>query len=177
MDAVSGNETDTEPDLTAMLDMVMQLLMFFIITAGVIKSQKNEDVKLPDSTEAHLIAAVDKDSYFINLIPYHYDDMAKRTTGQDREEKLKTIQGLFQEDDPCILIPGETYPLRTRDLGPWLEKKAEFLQAHSPDGKIHNVIVMRADKHLDYALVFRLMKLCKANGFRELKLRALVNAR
>jgi biopolymer transport protein ExbD len=169
--------TDTEPDLTAMLDMVMQLLMFFIICAGVIKSEKNEDVKLPESTEAHLISAVDKDSYFINLIPYHYEDMARRVTDKDRDEKLKVIKTLFEEGDPCILIPGETYPLRPRELGPWLEKKAEFLQSHSADGKIHNVIVMRADKNLDYALVFRLLKLCKSNGFRELKLRAIVNTK
>jgi biopolymer transport protein ExbD len=169
-------ETDTDPDLTAMLDMVMQLLMFFIICAGIIKSEKNEDVKLPDSSEAHLISAVDKESFFLNLIPYHYEDMARRITDKDRDEKLKVIQGLFQEDDPCILIPGETYPLRPRELGAWLDKKAEFAQKTSPDGKIHNVIVMRADRNLDYALVFRLLKLCKSSGFRELKLRALVPA-
>src|SRR5579864_8457032 len=115
MNAMSDSyETDTDPDLTAMLDMVMQLLMFFIICAGVIKSEKNEDVKLPESTEAHLISAVDKDSYFINLIPYHFEDMARRVTDKDRDEKLKIIKTLFEEGDPCILIPGETYPLRPR---------------------------------------------------------------
>jgi biopolymer transport protein ExbD len=172
--------TDTEPDLTAMLDMVMQLLMFFIICAGVIKSEKNEDVKLPESSQAHLIATVDQNSYFLNLVPYHYEDMARRVTGDDREAKLEVIRGLFSKEDegkPCILIPKEPYPLRTRDLELWLEKKADYLKAHSSDGKIHYAIVMRADKALDYAMVFRLLKICKLKGFHELKLRALVQTK
>ena len=75
MSKSSSSEADTEPDLTAMLDMVMQLLMFFIICAGIIKSEKNEDVKLPRSDEAHLIDAVDRESYFINLVPFRLRGM------------------------------------------------------------------------------------------------------
>ena len=138
--------TDSDPDLTAMLDMVMQLLFFFIVCAGFIKSEKNDDVKLPMSTEAHLISAVDQNSYFLNLVPYHYKMMEKRTTGDDREKKLAVIRNLFAEEDegkPCILIPTEPYPLRTVDLELWLDKKATDLKASSSDGKIHAVLVMR----------------------------------
>jgi biopolymer transport protein ExbD len=172
--------TDTEPDLTAMLDMVMNLLMFFIICASVIKMERNEDVKLPDSSEAHVIAPSDRDSYFINLIPFQYEDMARRVTGKDREERLAVIRRLFPEEDegkPCVLIPGETYPLRPHELAGWLQKKADFLKETSADGKVHQVIVMRADRTLDYALVFRLLSLCKSYGFREMKLRALVTTK
>jgi biopolymer transport protein ExbD len=173
-----ADTVDTEPDLTAMLDMVMQLLMFFIICAGVIKSERNEDVKLPDSSEAHLIAAVDRDSIFLNLIPFNREDMARRVTGKDQEEKLRVINNLFpNEGDTCILIPGETYPLRTIELEPWLKKRSEELLSGSKDGQIHSVIVMRADKSLDYAIVFRLLKLCKTMGFHDLKLRALTSAK
>src|SRR5437016_697129 len=99
-------ENETDPDLTAMLDMVMQMLMFFIICAQVIKSEKNEDVKLPRSDEAHLITAVDKESYFINLIPYRTEDVAKRLPSntdeekREKERKLKIIQDMFRENDP-----------------------------------------------------------------------------
>src|SRR3954453_10778682 len=99
-------ENDTEPDLTAMLDMVMQLLMFFIICAGIIKSEKNEDVKLPRSDEAHLIDAVDRESYFINLVPFRPEDPPRRTPAttsieqEERERQLTIIKNLFQEGDP-----------------------------------------------------------------------------
>ena len=138
--------TDTEPDLTAMLDMVMNLLMFFIICASVIKAEKNDDVKLPESTQAHLIATVDQNSYFLNLVPYHYEDIARRTIGEDREAKLATIRKLFSAEDegkPCILLPNEPYPLRTVDLELWLDKKATDLKRDSADGKIHAVLVLR----------------------------------
>ncbi len=194
--------TDTDPDLTAMLDMVMQLLFFFIVCAGFIKSEKNEDVKLPESTEAHLINAVDTNSYFLNVIPYNREDMLRRVGEGDpdfvklykriqeygptsasltddqakRLKKMETIQNLFPDEGaPCILVRDEPLPLRTRDLELWLEKKAEDLKGR--DGQIHYVIVMRADKNLDYALVFRLLKLCKLKGFHELKLRAIVETK
>jgi biopolymer transport protein ExbD len=170
----AGPENETDPDLTAMLDMVMQLLMFFIICAHVIKSEKNEDVKLPRSDEAHLLQGVDKESYFLNLVPYHYESMARRINDP---KKMEIVKAMFQENDPCILITGEDYPLTPRELNPWLQKKAEFAQKLSPDGKVHKVIVMRADRNLEYALVFRLLKLCRANGFRELKLRAITTAK
>jgi biopolymer transport protein ExbD len=180
MSKSSSSDADTEPDLTAMLDMVMQLLMFFIICAGIIKSEKNEDVKLPRSDEAHLIDAVDRESYFINLVPFRLQDVARRipaTTSieqEERERQLTIIKNLFQEGDPCVIVPGDPMPKKPTELGLWLQDKAELAQRTSPDGKIHKVIVMRADRNLDYALVFRLLKLCKANGFRELKLRALI---
>jgi biopolymer transport protein ExbD len=180
MSKSSTTDADVEPDLTAMLDMVMQLLMFFIICAGIIKSEKNEDVKLPRSDEAHLIDAVDKESYFINLVPFHLEDINKRipaTTPLEQEDKnkqLELIRSLFFDDEPCVIIPGDPMPKKPADLGLWLQDKAELAQKLSPDGKNHKVIVVRADRNLDYALVFRLLKLCKANGFRELKLRALI---
>ena len=177
---MSQSATDTDPDLTAMLDMVMQLLMFFIICAGIIKAEKNEDVKLPRSDEAHLIDSVDRESYFINLVPFHEEDVARRmpatTTLQkeDRDKQMAIVKGMFQEGDPCILIPGDAMPKKPSELNLWLQDKAELAQRTSPDGKNHKVIVMRADRNLDYALVFRLLKLCKAHGFRDLKLRAMI---
>jgi biopolymer transport protein ExbD len=196
--------TDTEPDLTAMLDMVMQLLFFFIVCAGFIKSEKNEDIKLPESTEAHLITRVDANSYTVNVIPYRREDLIKHVGGGDPAfielvhrvdqygrgsvsltdkqaqllDKMDTIQNLFPEEGaPCILIRSEALPLRTRDFEVWLERKANDLKGHSTDGKIDNSIIMRADKNLDYALVFRLLKMCKLKGFQNLKLRALVESK
>src|SRR5438874_7097892 len=106
MSKSSSSETDTEPDLTAMLDMVMQLLMFFIICAGIIKAEKNEDVKLPRSDVAHGIDAVDRESYFINLVPFREEDIARRmpatTTLQqeDRDQQMALLKGIFHEGDP-----------------------------------------------------------------------------
>jgi biopolymer transport protein ExbD len=173
-------DADVDPDLTAMLDMVMQLLMFFIICAGIIKAEKNEDVKLPRSSEAHLVEAVDKDSYFINLVPFHYADVAKRfptSTSAERDEKerqLAIIKASFEEDEPCVIIPGDSMPKKPNELSLWLRDKAELAEKLSPDGKNHKIIVMRADRNLEYSLVFRLLKLCKTHGFRELRLRALI---
>ena len=42
-----GGSSDTEPDLTAMLDVVLQILMYFIVTANFIDQEKNPDLALP----------------------------------------------------------------------------------------------------------------------------------
>jgi biopolymer transport protein ExbD len=174
-------DADVDPDLTAMLDMVMQLLMFFIICAGIIKAEKNEDVKLPRSSQAHLVDAVDKESYFINLVPFHYEYVARRfpsSTSAERDEKerqLAIIKANFEEDEPCVIIPGDWMPKKPNELGLWLRDKGELAEKLSPDGQNHKIIVMRADRNLEYSLVFRLLKLCKTYGFRQFKLRALVS--
>jgi biopolymer transport protein ExbD len=42
-----GGDDNTEPDLTAMLDVVMQLLMYFIVTVNFIDQEKNPSLELP----------------------------------------------------------------------------------------------------------------------------------
>src|SRR5437667_3768124 len=47
-----GGDDSAEGDLTPLLDLVLQLLMFFIINVNLATEQTNPDVKLPHSSSA-----------------------------------------------------------------------------------------------------------------------------
>src|SRR4051812_35795004 len=51
-----GGDDSGESDLTPLLDLVLQLLMFFIINVNLATEQSNPDVKLPLSASATPLA-------------------------------------------------------------------------------------------------------------------------
>jgi biopolymer transport protein ExbD len=56
-----------EPDLTPMLDLVMQLLMYFIMCVNFIGEEVNENVQLPPATAAKPIDKSEGDVLFVNV--------------------------------------------------------------------------------------------------------------
>lgn len=55
-----------EPDLTPMLDLVMQMLMYFIMCANFLGEQVNENIQLPDSQAAKPLTG-EADILFMNI--------------------------------------------------------------------------------------------------------------
>src|SRR5579872_4968144 len=62
-----GGDDNAEPDLTAMLDVVMQLLMYFIMCANFIAQENNADVLLPLAVNAKPLSSEDNDVIFLNI--------------------------------------------------------------------------------------------------------------
>src|SRR5947208_16778634 len=62
-----GGDDNAEPDLTAMLDVVMQLLMYFIMCANFIAQENNADVQLPLASAARPLTKDDDDVIFLNV--------------------------------------------------------------------------------------------------------------
>src|SRR5690348_3172057 len=57
-----------EPNLTPLLDVVLQLIMFFLITVNFIRvDQLNEDIKLPVAQAAVPLDRTAEDWVFLNL--------------------------------------------------------------------------------------------------------------
>jgi biopolymer transport protein ExbD len=62
-----GDGIRVDPDLTPMLDLVMQLLMYFIMCAQFVGEELPGNVKLPYSQEAQPIAKGEDDWVFMNI--------------------------------------------------------------------------------------------------------------
>jgi biopolymer transport protein ExbD len=62
-----GGDNNAEPDLTAMLDVVMQLLMYFIMCANFIGQENNADVLLPLAQAAKPFSKDEGDVLFLNV--------------------------------------------------------------------------------------------------------------
>ncbi len=160
-----------EPNLTPLLDVVLQLLMFFMMCVNFVSEQVNEDIRLPKSQAVKPMDKADTDVLFINLKPFTLGEFQDRLPA----DVLARVQERFRDGDECILIPGKE-PMRRGDLMVWLKDQFADAQriAESRGAKdVNTAIVIRAHKDADYAQVFEILQMCKTVGYTRLKLRAL----
>jgi biopolymer transport protein ExbD len=140
-----GSDDNAEPDLTAMLDLVMQLLLYFIMCANFIDQENTPDVVLPVAQTAKpIIGDTNSDVLFLNV---------------DQEGK--------------VLILGEA-PKDMDATRLWLDNRALDAKAKSGNDPIRTAIVVRAHQDASYDNVYQLMQACKQKGFKRFKLRAVI---
>jgi len=160
-----------EPNLTPLLDVVLQLLMFFMMCVNFVSEQVNEDVRLPRSQAVKPMDKTDPDVLFVNVKPFALKDFQDRLPA----DVLARVQNKFQDGDECILVLGKE-PMKRNDLRVWLKQQYEDAQriAEQRGSKeVNTAIVIRAHKDADYGDVFGILKLSKDVGFRRMMLRAL----
>ena len=142
----SGGST-CEPNLTPLLDLVLQLLMFFIITVNFVSQQVTNESELPDAQSARPMDKDETEVLFINM----------NEKGQ-------------------VLVLGAREPLDAARTRVSLNQQYEDARLNAKDGKVNTVVIIRAHKSADYKDVYELLRLCKAAGFRKLQLRAIAKA-
>src|SRR5262245_39835784 len=99
--ASAGHGAAMEPNLTPLLDVVLQLRMFFMMCVNFVNEQVTGEVKLPASQSARPMDKTETDVLFINLRPFRLQDYVNRLP-EEREkirEKFKNVE----EGSPCIL--------------------------------------------------------------------------
>lgn len=140
-----------EPNLTPMLDLVLQLVMFFMLVANFAMEQVSADVSLPSAQSAVPPDKTDE-PLFLNVLPEGNVKVTGKEELLDTEDRIKFY--LLQE---------------ASDI-----KKKNKERGLSED--LNTIIVIRADRSADYKSVYKLLQLCKTVGFRKLQLRATIKA-
>lgn len=167
----AGEGGNAEPNLTPLLDVVLQLLMFFMMCVNFVSEQVNEDIVLPRSQAVKPMDKAEADYLFINLKPFALSDFQDRLPS----DVLARVQDKFHDGDECILVPGKE-PMRRNELRIWLKQQYEDAKqiAEQRGAKgVNTAIVIRAHKEADYGQVFEILQMCKNVGYRRLMLRAL----
>lgn len=149
MRLASASEIKAEPNLVPLLDLVFQLIMFFMICVNFVSEQINEDIKLPVSQSARPMDKGDIDVMFLNL-----DSAGK------------------------VMVPGEPQPLTTPAAvqtylrQQYYDAKRAAEERGDRSGKVSTAVIIRADRDATYAQVFLLLKQCRDVGYQRLQLRA-----
>jgi biopolymer transport protein ExbD len=137
-------------NLTPLLDLVLQLIMFFMITINFVRVDQFDDtIHLPTASEAVPLQNDAEELIFLNL------DGAGKLVGTlstlvlDTPEKLKVH--LMAEKES-------------------LERAARL---KGKTGEIKTVIILRADKSCKYGDVWSVLNSCQRAGFRYWQLRVL----
>jgi biopolymer transport protein ExbD len=146
---VASGEIKAEPNLVPLLDLVFQLIMFFMICVNFVSAQLNEEIKLPVAQSAR---AMDKAE--IEVLVLNMDDKGKvYVVGQQK---------------PLATVGEKKYFLRQY----FADAKRTAQAQGDRKGQVKTTVIIRGDRYADYADLFELMALCKSAGFRKMQLRA-----
>src|SRR6476646_8938486 len=63
-------EVSPEPNLTPLLDMVLQLVMFFMLVANFVMDELSDKIHLPVATQAKPLTAKDTNILYLNVSKY-----------------------------------------------------------------------------------------------------------
>jgi biopolymer transport protein ExbD len=138
-----------EPNLTPMLDMVFQLITFFMLVINFQSAQMDLSLKLPVVGSARPVETKGQESLLVLNV--------------DANGELR-VYGLPQTSIESYLA-GEAVAclMEARRKNPDLKQGDE----------LPTTVVIRADKSVPFRLLNRVIKTCQTHGFRKFALRAM----
>jgi biopolymer transport protein ExbD len=153
MSASMGNELRAEPNLTPLLDIVFQLITFFMLLINFSQDNFDSRIKLPVAgsarpqddaaklNEERLILNIDSNGNLIynGQVLTAYEATQKiKLEAQIARQNIKTLRGKVTQ--------GEGLPAR---------------------------VVIRADRDTPFAPIFDMIKTCQTNGYEKFDLKAM----
>ena len=148
--SASVDSEGCDVNLTPLLDLVLQLIMFFMITINFVRVDQFDDaIQLPLAANAVALDNTADDYIFLNL------DGSGKLVGAlvnlvlDTPEKLKVH--LMREKESL--------------------ERANKARGKPEDGKV--IIILRADKNAKYGDVWTVLNSCQRAGFKHWQLRVM----
>lgn len=141
-----------KPNLTPMLDMVLQMVMFFMLCANFAQQELSEKVRLPRAVEAKTLDKFVERVIYLNLLAV-----------TDERTKAQSWKVLIQSDE-------ETNALRVQRN---MENRLAIYRAglKPADKDKTPLVILRADKDCTWKMVYDVMAACKRAGFTDVQLR------
>ena len=136
----AADVTTAELDMTPMIDIVFQLITFFMVINNFDQNEADERVTLPKDQLAKPPATARKDSFMLNF-GYDIDSSGKRTS-----------------DTPFLFFGDEKATLE--QVRPRLEQEAQFFKTIGTDMKDVTVEI-RADAGVPAGMVQELIQMCQ----------------
>lgn len=145
-----GSTEKCEPNFTPLLDLVLQLVMFFMISANFVMDQTNIDVKLPEAISAKALDPKVNRVVFLNV----------NAQGQVVLPKIEQHDG-NETLDNAIQVEG------------YLKRRATIEIAGSNRPKPEATLILRVDRQTPFEKSYPIMKACRDAGYTNVQLRAI----
>ena len=164
MSAPAGEEPE-EPDLTALLDLVLQLVMFFLAVARIDNEQRDMSVVLPQASIARSLTKDYNRIVIVNLYPAPPASDDEKRAADPNARVTKVRYSVFE---------GYT----TREYTSIIEVKNSLKDKLDLDKKEKlkgtSLLVLRAHKNCSFEQVYTVMSNAREVGYSEIQLRAYV---
>lgn len=143
-----------EPNLVPLLDLVLQLVMFFMVCSHFVMEQVNESIKLPTANSSKPLDKSGEGTVYLNVdekgqVHLSQLDATGRENILTNAKQVETYMKRRYEQDQQSMKEGD------RGKGPKLR------------------LVIRADERTDTKLVDDVMKACRLAGFSNAELRVI----
>ena len=146
----AGSSNNAEPNLVPLLDLVLQLIMFFMMCAQfAVMEQTDKAIQLPLAQQAKPIPDTGPDVVFLGVT----DRGEVKVVGRPRP--------LVTEDEIAVFLKQDVYD------------SAKRAAAAKGAKDIKTVVVIRADKNANFDQIYRIMRRCQEAGLRKIQLRAI----
>ena len=149
-----GPSDKCEPNLIPLLDLVLQLVMFFMVCANFVMEQVNETIKLPTAIAAKPLGAKEEYIIFLNI----------NKEGHVLLSKLDAVG-----DDAILTNPARVQTYMKR-------RAAEDTRGAKPNEKDkgpRSLLILRADKETPFEKVYAIEKACQAAGYPRVQIRTI----
>jgi biopolymer transport protein ExbD len=153
----SSGSDKCDPNLIPLLDLVLQLVMFFMVCANFVMEQVSEAIRLPEAVVAKPIEKSDEYIIFLNV---------------DRDGKV-ILAGLDavgnSKEDNILTNPQQVLSYMKRRYEADLARKPKAGEAKS----MPSLVIVRADKEAQFEKVYAVMRSCRQAGYDRAQLRAI----
>lgn len=145
-----GSNEKCEPNLTPLLDLVLQLVMFFMLVANFVMEQSSEQIRLPAANAAKLLDKSEDSTFFLNV----------------------------NSDGTVLLTPnqrfgGDEQLENAAQVQRYMEARAlEDKRKNNKDAP-QATLILRVDKDTRFEKTYQIMKACRLAGYQKVQLRVL----
>jgi biopolymer transport protein ExbD len=156
-----GSSEKCEPNFTPLLDLVLQLVMFFMLCANFVMDQTNVEIKLPEALAAKALGPADEYAIFLNVNEQGKVILAP----SDQYKDSATGDTITTLDNPQQVLT-------------FLKRRAnEDRIAAGPANKdkpLRSVIILRVHKDCPFEKTYAVMKACRQAEYLRVQLRAVL---
>ena len=152
-----GSSEKCEPNFIPLLDLVLQLVMFFMICANFVIEQTNVEIKLPQALSAKTLEKRDEYVIYLNV--------------NEKGEVLLPATERYTDT-----TGNETKTLSNPDqVTTYLKRKAKEDEGRAgtanKDKAARSVIILRVHKDCRFEKTYPLMRSCRLAGYLRVQLR------
>jgi biopolymer transport protein ExbD len=159
-----GESAEGKPNLTPILDMVFQLITFFMLVTNFKNLEVDQDLKLPVVGSAKPVEMKDQDFLVLNVLSTDVN-----VKGEIRKQAHLKVFGRLEADYTAFLAQEAKRSLDKLRR----EKSNPKLELEELKDGLPTIIVIRADKETPFAELYKIFEACRKNKFYNYSLMAL----
>jgi biopolymer transport protein ExbD len=143
-----GSTEKCEPNFTPLLDLVLQLVMFFMLCANFVLEQTSVEIKLPQAIAAKALEKTDEDVVYLNV----NEQGIVRLTPDQREGDIDSLDNEVQVRD-------------------YMARQAEREKKRTGKDRPQAVLILRVDHRTAFESTYAIMRACRLAGYQKVQLR------